>query len=972
MSANSSGIKHFFEPDDVFADYTILQFCGRGAYGEVYLAEDITHKTVALKVIPILSGSEIWRMELIGLRHYRQSIDNYKSLIEIYHVGETEDYFYYTMEAADNMLHGESDDYVADTLAHRLERGGRLSPEKVLELTFSMLDALEILADHDLAHRDLKPANIVFVNGQAKLSDIGLISNTGVRSKLVGTVDFLPPELADGDPVGYGNDLYALGKVIYCALTGLVPENFPEVPLTLPLPIWRQFKPVLLRACSTDPRQRFYTSREFRGALPAAIREANVLDNWTEALRLHRGRHPALWRGSIISIALILCGVLLGGYLSFQKRRFLKNEQRNRIDYIFSTIDNLNDQLTHLARLAESSGNQPRCRQLEIIAALAAEARTAGDWANTERYCRYADSSLRVWAEEEYRLLAEKYPVHPLPDAPAQLANLLSEYHDFSETPLVKYLTPASAEQLSDALQMLSNALAAVWKGPRPGRDWSFEDDPDLRFVYVARGRLAQEPSQSYWIGVNEVTRGSFQRLTGGTPPVNGTTLPMTRLSWNDRLDMARIMTERARAQGVLPPGFIYRLPYFDEWDFALRGGWRGTGNPDYEQQALNDVSWNGVNSRYHAHPVRTRHPGKLGVYDMIGNVAETVLTTRDPQSPRALRPGNFGASFRDRRVTDELTQPCDPELLGNAWSGVRLVLGCGSEDYFEQFWYTGSIHAVELPEIRYEMLGGPRSAWTGENAMLWSELLGGRLAVLSSPSRRTQLFTRAVRLREFACLVGAQRRGGHWEWLDGNPVYDGSWLQEFDKPSNDTANYLVWDHAFWRGTAAGETIPLLLVEWPRTLWQRREQLRKTGKLPIVDSPLILKRFSVSGKNLFLLRASVDWYTAKRLAELLGGVLAMPMTDAEQRTVLDELADFSELRIALGCYRRCGEWRWLNHEAGPRTLPADRGERNASLNSCFMAIYGRKFCNADSFDAFLCEVPPGPAPRLLSSAEKKQ
>ena len=245
-----SQIQHHLEKDDVFAGYTIVQFCGSGAYGEVYLAEDITHKVVALKIIPIASGSNVWRMELIGLRHYRQSIENHKALIEVLHVGETENFFYYTMEAADNMLHGDfSEEYIADTLAHRLERGGRLEPEKVLELANNLLDALEHLSEYDLAHRDIKPANIVFINGQPKLSDIGLISNTGVRSKVVGTLDFLPPEIADGDPVGYGHDLYSLGKVLYCALTGLLPENFPEVPITVPLRAWRQFKNVLLKAC---------------------------------------------------------------------------------------------------------------------------------------------------------------------------------------------------------------------------------------------------------------------------------------------------------------------------------------------------------------------------------------------------------------------------------------------------------------------------------------------------------------------------------------------------------------------------------------------------------------------------------------------------------------------------------------------------------------------------------------------------
>ncbi len=957
MTADSSGAKHFFEPDDIFADYTIIEFCGRGAYGEVYLAEDISHKTVALKVIPIVGSSEIWRMELIGLRHYRQCIEDYHSLIEIYHVGETDDYFYYTMEPADNLLHGDSDEYIADTLSHRLERGGRLSPEKVLELSFAMLDALEELSSHNLVHRDLKPGNIVFVNGAAKLSDIGLIANDGIRAKLVGTADFLPPELSDGDVVGSSNDLYALGKVIYCALTGLLPDHFPEVPVSVPMLAWRALRPVLLRACSNDPRLRFFTPQEFRMALPPHIREANVFDNLFEALRLHSKQHPAIWRGSIISTVLFLSGMGFWCYLYYQHQQYLREEERNRINFIFGTIDSLGDQFVHLNRLAEATGNQPRFHQLEIVAGLAGTARAGNDLEATERYCRHADTILKVWAEEEYRKLVEKYPpdlVGKHLSIPEMFA-MLTAYSNFDALPLKTYLTPASAEQFRDTENALNHQLAGRWEGPRPGESWQYDGDEDLRFVYIPGGRLEHEPPASFWISANEVTRGSYARLIpGNTHDTGSAGQPVTDMSWNDWLELCHTMTMRDKERGVLPEDLIYRLPYDDEWSFVYRSGWRGSA-PFPERQALDQIAWFGGNSLYRAHPVRRKQSGPQGLFDLIGNVDELVVP-RECAGAEKLKLGNYGGSFRDWRLVPEPGCFNDPDSLAEAWSGARLVLGPGTSDYFQKMWYTGSVHAVTTDGMYYEVFGGPRAVWDGESATQWSNLLGARLAILDSPAKRQSIFQQLPRLTRLGCLVGGVQKDGKWVWQDGSTVYNGDWLQNFDN-SEQTGVFLVWDRAFWRGATESETVPMMMAEWPLDAWKTRSQHQAEIMRRMTQSPLLLKQFHYNGNDYWLLKAPVDWYTARRLAELLGGSLA-PLTEAGAvEKVKAELANFPELRIALGVYRQYGKWCGLDGNPGPETLPADRPDRNVSLNQCFMALYREKLCNTEQFDALLCMIP---------------
>ena len=939
-------VQHFFEIDDVFASYTIVQFCGSGAYGEVYLAEDITHRVVALKIIPISSGSDVWRMELIGLRHYRQCIENHKALIEVLHVGETENFFYYTMEAADNMLHGDfTEGYVADTLAHRLERGGRLEPEKVLDLANNLLDALEHLSEYDLAHRDIKPANIVFINGQPKLSDIGLISSTGVRSKVVGTLDFLPPEIADGDPVGYGHDLYSLGKVLYCALTGLLPENFPEVPITVPLRAWRQFKNVLLKACSPDPRNRFFTPEAFRAALPSSIKETTFIDEEMENLRSYRKHHPVTWRLSLISVILVFIAMALGMLLAVSQKHNIRIARKNQIDFIYKTIDLLNDKEVHINRIAAITGNQARAWRLKTVAEMAANARTAGNWDTTERYCRLANSTLRLWSEEEFRVLQLDIPLDPLPERTGELFEALIKYRNFQSSPLAENLMDVSACDLEASSTLLQDKLTEKWAGPIPGMDWQFPDLPDLNFKYIPAGGLPGEPDSTYWIADCEVTG----RLLKSVMPKHGLNieaddLPATMLGWNDRIDFCRILTLKAQKLGVLPENYIIRLPYYPEWNFVLQGAWTSAGNFIYENQQIKDFGWYGGNSMYQLQPVRQLSGGTLGVYDMIGNAAESVLQkkTLPDTPPRVI---NCGASFRDRRVNSILTQKSDIDTLENKWCGFRVVIAPGDMEYFSTNWYTGQEHIIKDKEDVYELLGGKHCRWRQKDVDLWLQLLGTQPVILQDPRLRNRLLRAGERLQHWPLMTSAVRKGQDWQWHDKTPVDNGVWLNNHD---NHLSEVMIWDHGFWSGTASNGTTPLAMMKHGGKNLQRPQ-------LGSVKSSLILTDFKFKGKQYFLLKAPVDWYTAKRLAELLGGTLAVPANSLETSFMISKLKAHKKLRIALGGYRKNGKWQWINGNAGPEKLTSDK-LAGGSLNSRFIGIYNSKLCNAQQFDAFLCEI----------------
>jgi len=261
-----------FSPDQQFHDYRLLEFCGKGAFGEVWLAVDISGKTLAIKIISKKLLPNDWQREFNGIKNYRKVIGYHPNLIQIYHVGEAAEYFYYTMEAADNQLvsgHG----YKPDTLASRIEVK-RLPPEQIISIACALLNGIETLHQTQLVHRDIKPANIIFINGVPKLSDIGLVSLDRTNLSLAGTIGFIPPEdLARGDSGSGSNpqsDLYAMGKVIYCALTGMSPSDFPNMPKDISLSICKRLNRIICMACHKKTNVRIKSAAEFRALLVEA------------------------------------------------------------------------------------------------------------------------------------------------------------------------------------------------------------------------------------------------------------------------------------------------------------------------------------------------------------------------------------------------------------------------------------------------------------------------------------------------------------------------------------------------------------------------------------------------------------------------------------------------------------------------------------------------------------------------------
>jgi serine/threonine protein kinase len=165
------------------------------------------------------------------------------------------------------------------TLADRLSTQGKLAPRDVEALAEQILDALAYAHTKGVVHRDLKPSNILFASdGTVKVADfgigtLGLLDGRGVahtlasaeRTLFAGTPLYMAPEQEHADPVDGRADPYALGKVLYEALTGLAPRTIKPVSRVVGVSeAWDSF---LFRLLEDRPHDRFASADEAKAAL---------------------------------------------------------------------------------------------------------------------------------------------------------------------------------------------------------------------------------------------------------------------------------------------------------------------------------------------------------------------------------------------------------------------------------------------------------------------------------------------------------------------------------------------------------------------------------------------------------------------------------------------------------------------------------------------------------------------------------
>jgi serine/threonine-protein kinase len=200
--------------------YELRVLTGSGGMADVFLAYDrVLDRDVALKLL-----KDRYARDEEFVERFRREAKSAASLanrhiVPVFDRGETEDGTYYI--AMEYVPGGD--------LGDLMKAEGRLPPRRASEIALQVAEALGTAHERGVIHRDIKPRNILITrSGHVKVADFGIaraaeattISHPG---DILGSVKYMSPEQAAGEPVGPASDLYSLGVVLYEMLTGGVP-----------------------------------------------------------------------------------------------------------------------------------------------------------------------------------------------------------------------------------------------------------------------------------------------------------------------------------------------------------------------------------------------------------------------------------------------------------------------------------------------------------------------------------------------------------------------------------------------------------------------------------------------------------------------------------------------------------------------------------------------------------------------------
>jgi serine/threonine protein kinase/Flp pilus assembly protein TadD len=305
------------------AHYTILEIIGAGGMGVVYRARDTQlERMVALKVVGERDQIDRQAQARLMREARTASVLNHSNICTVYEAGVSDGTTYIAME----LVEGQS--------MNSIVSADRLPVETVIRYGIQIADALAHAHERGVVHRDLKCANVVIApGGQLKVLDFGLakretqdvmrsietITQTGV---VMGTLPYMAPETLHGQPADARSDLWAMGVMLYRALTGSLPftgttpfqigsaiqrDDPPPLPQSVP----PSLAAIVQRLLAKQPNERYQSAEEVRVALQAIQPETTG----SGALPVRTSRRRWLWVAASVAAAVLLlaAGVQLSG-----------------------------------------------------------------------------------------------------------------------------------------------------------------------------------------------------------------------------------------------------------------------------------------------------------------------------------------------------------------------------------------------------------------------------------------------------------------------------------------------------------------------------------------------------------------------------------------------------------------------------------------------------------------------------------
>ncbi|MFJ6194522.1 serine/threonine-protein kinase [Micromonospora sp. NPDC092111] len=285
--------------------YRLDERVATGGMGDVWRATDlILGRQVAVKVLlPALVSDPDFIARFRAEARIMAALRN-PGIVQVFDSGE------------DKLADGGRADYLVmefvegEPLSRRIEAAGHLDVAETMSIVAQAAQALHAAHAGGIVHRDVKPSNLlVQEDGTVVLVDFGVARSTNVTSitstnAVPGTALYMAPEQASGRPVSAATDIYALGAVAYCCLTGQPPftgdnplqvavRHLDDEPAELPADIPPPVRALVSRALAKDPADRFATGAELAAAARAATGDGAAATTALVAPSLRGAAEPA-------------------------------------------------------------------------------------------------------------------------------------------------------------------------------------------------------------------------------------------------------------------------------------------------------------------------------------------------------------------------------------------------------------------------------------------------------------------------------------------------------------------------------------------------------------------------------------------------------------------------------------------------------------------------------------------------------
>jgi len=311
--------------------YEIVTVLGAGGMGEVYKARDTRlGREVAVKTLPLLAASDPERRARFEQEARSASALNHPNIITVLDIGDADGTAYIAME------------YVEGRTVRELLTAGPLTARRILDIAVQAAEGLAKAHTAGIVHRDLKPDNLmVSKDGFVKVLDFGLaklvtplaggISELPTVARpatnpgaVMGTVGYMSPEQASGQPVDFRTDQFSLGTILYEMATGTRPfqrktsaetlaaiirddpEDVAKLNPRTPAPLrW-----IIERCLAKDPEDRFASTRDLARDL-ASIRE-HLSETGVSGPAVATGPPRSRW---LVPAAWTAAGLLAGAVL---------------------------------------------------------------------------------------------------------------------------------------------------------------------------------------------------------------------------------------------------------------------------------------------------------------------------------------------------------------------------------------------------------------------------------------------------------------------------------------------------------------------------------------------------------------------------------------------------------------------------------------------------------------------------------